>query len=172
MICGEFTPLVIVFVTGAVPRVIWIPKQVRGQRERAEERRRICQQIGGFESSAGTMILRDEISSFTGSRQREAYRYIAQSLGLYSEFLDKYVSFLIPPGFVRRRVDRRLEDLKVDDFAIVRDGGVQGMNKEEVVTACEERGMDVLGKEEGELRKALSKWVEERSRVSKELKRD
>lgn len=171
-ICGEFTPLVIVFVTGLVPRIIWIPKQVQGAREKARDRRRRCQQLGGFEQTAGAMILRHDVSRLTGSRQREAYKYVAQSLNLYSESLDKYVPSLIPPGLVRRRVDRRLNDLEVDDLGIARDGGVRSMNEEEVVLACEERGLEILGKEESDLRKNLSAWIEERVKRSREMKND
>ncbi|KAL6721085.1 hypothetical protein ACLMJK_000185 [Lecanora helva] len=167
-ICGEFTPLVIVFVTGLVPRVIWIPKQVRGKREKARSRRRQCRTLSGFGESGGEMVLRGRLEGMEeGARKREAYRYVAQSLGLYSEVLDRWVPYLIPDEFVRRRVERRIRDLEVDDFAIRRDGGVRNMNVDEVVRACEERGMEVLDRGDGELRDELSKWVEERAKLSK-----
>ena len=168
MICGEFTPLVIVFVTGLVPRIIWLPKQRQNAREITEQRRRTSQQEGGFKQTAGAMILRNELSNLSGSSQNEAYKYIARSLGLYSPSLDRYIPALIPAAFIRRRVDRRLKDLEVDDFAIARDGGVQSLDKEEVIIACEERGMDVLNKEESRLREQLSRWVEERIRSSRD----
>ena len=115
------------------------------------------------------MILRDDLSRLEGPRERDAYKYLAQSLGLYSESLDKFVPFLIPPGFVRRRVDARVKDLEADDWAIARDGGVRDLNKEEVVAACEERGIEILGKEDIELRKKLNSWIEERRTSSKEV---
>jgi len=170
LICGEFTPLVIVFVTGLVPRIIWLPKQFQKAREKAEERRRSCQSDGKFKEGAGAMILRDDLLRLEGSRQREVYKYVSQSLGLHPPILDKNFPFLVLPALVRRRVDRTLSDLEVDDFAIARDGGVRSMDDEEVLRACEERGMDVLEKDRGALREALSGWIEGRSRSSKERK--
>ena len=68
----------------------------------------------------------------------------------------------IPTSVVRKRVYRRLRELKVDDFAIERDGGIKMLEKEEVRMACEERGINVLGKEEGNLRADLRWWMEHR----------
>ena len=52
----------------------------------------------------------------------------------------------------------------MDDFAIERDGGIKSLEKEEVRIACEERGIDVLGKEEGNLRADLKRWLYRRKR--------
>ena len=164
LICGEFTPLVIVFMTGLVPRIIWIPKQVQSAREKVEKRRREAQRQGDFEMSARDIILQDQIPIQSSSEQKMTLKYIAQSLNLYSPVLDRYFPFLLLPALVRGRVNKRLEDLRVDDFAIARDGGVQSMSAEEVILACEERGMDVLEKEEDVLREQLSGWVERRKR--------
>ena len=75
---------------------------------------------------------------------------------------DRWIPTAIPTSLVRRRVYRRLRELKVDDFAIERDGGTKMLEKEEVRIACEERGIDVLGKEEGNLRADLKRWMEQR----------
>lgn len=56
-----------------------------------------------------------------------------------------------------------LRELEVDDFAIERDGGVGSMKGEEVRMACEERGIDILGKEERNLRRDLEQWMERRA---------
>ena len=66
----------------------------------------------------------------------------------------------IPTSLVRKRVYRRLRELKVDDFAIERDGGVKMLEEEEVRMACEERGINVLGKEEGNMRADLERWIQ------------
>ena len=50
----------------------------------------------------------------------------------------------------------------MDDFAIERDGGIKMLEKEEVRMACEERGINILGKEEGNLRADLRWWMEHR----------
>ena len=52
----------------------------------------------------------------------------------------------------------------MDDFAIERDGGMKMLEKEEVRMACEERGIDVLGKEERNLRADLKRWMEQRKK--------
>ena len=71
---------------------------------------------------------------------------------------------MIPTSLVRRRVYNRLGELDVDDFAIERDGGVGMMDGEEVKLACEERGIDILGKEEENLRRHLEQWMEWRGK--------
>lgn len=75
---------------------------------------------------------------------------------------------MIPTSLVRRRVYRRLGELEVDDFAIERDGGVGKMGGEEVKLACEERGIDILGKEERKLRRDLEQWMEWRRTLTEE----
>ena len=60
-----------------------------------------------------------------------------------------------------RRLYKYGEYIAADDFAIEKDGGVGGLNKEEVVRACEERAMDVLGRGEKVLRQELKIYIEE-----------
>lgn len=69
---------------------------------------------------------------------------------------------MIPTSLVRSRVYKRLGETEVDDFAIERDGGVGNMEIDEVRMACEERGIDVLGKKERTLRKNLEDWMQRR----------
>ena len=69
-----------------------------------------------------------------------------------------------------RRLKSRLANIEVDNFAIARDGGVGKMVEEEVVRACEERGIDVLegdggdkdGRNESKLRAELEDLLEKR----------
>ena len=56
----------------------------------------------------------------------------------------------------------------MDDFAIERDGGVGMMEVEEVRMACEERGINILGKEERNLRRDLEQWMERRAEGKRE----
>lgn len=67
-------------------------------------------------------------------------------------------------SLVRKRVYRRLRELELDDFAIERDGGVGMMEGEEVRMACEERGIDTLGKREMDLRGFLNQWIGRREK--------
>ncbi|MCJ1459068.1 hypothetical protein MMC28_009445 [Mycoblastus sanguinarius] len=163
MICGEFTPLIIVFMTGAVPRIIWIPKQVQKAREKAEARRKemSIEESGGIVVSgpARTSL----IASMTEPSQTKALRHLGASLGLYPAWWDRYLPTGPPMSLVRRRVYKRLEELEVDDFAIERDGGVEKMEDGELTIACEERGLDVLGKDEQQLREELREWLRQRA---------
>ena len=73
--------------------------------------------------------------------------------------------FLTPPRpLLRWDVGKRLAYLKKDDGLIERDGGWQGLGAVEVRRACKERGIDVLEKSEGELRKGLAGWFGVRGR--------
>lgn len=160
LVCGEFTPLVVIFLTGAVPRTLWLPKQVQKAREAAEKRR--------SKSRKGSVALfarpprRSDIESTPLETQRIVLKSYAQSLGLYPAWWDRWFPTLIPTSLVRRRVYRRLEELEVDDFAIGRDGGAGKMAGGEICMACEERGFDTMGKEESHLRRDLQQWMDQR----------
>ncbi|KAK4032357.1 hypothetical protein C8A01DRAFT_41217 [Parachaetomium inaequale] len=64
------------------------------------------------------------------------------------------------PGFVLGpRVQRRLGFLGVDDALLVQSGGAAALVGEEVRLACADRGVDVLGRGEEELRGVLERWL-------------
>ena len=137
--CGEFTPLVVIFFTAAVPRVIWIPKQVQKAQEEAEKRRSKAR----MESSSFSVgpLRRPDLDSMSEQYQRGVLKFYAKSLDLYPEWWDRWVPTLMSTSLIRKRVYRRLEELEVDDFAIARCGGVGKMEGEEIQTACQERYM-------------------------------
>lgn len=83
------------------------------------------------------------------------YTCVAQSYGIYPAWWDRLFGSLVPEWEVKRRLYRCAEYLETDDFAIERDGGVGGLEGEEVVRACEERAVDVLGRDQEELRRQL-----------------
>lgn len=60
---------------------------------------------------------------------------------------------------IRRRAEKRIEELEADDFGIRRDGGVEGLEMEEVRIAAEERGLDILGRPDEEVRELVERWV-------------
>ena len=86
---------------------------------------------------------------------------IAQSYGLYPAWWDQFFGKWIPQWEIMRRLYRYSHYIHTDDFAIEKDGGVGGLDKEEVVRACEERAMDVLGRSEKELRQELKEYFQE-----------
>ena len=111
---------------------------------------------------------RHNIDSMPNKTQHNVLKSYAQSLGLYPAWWDLWVPALIPTSLIRRRVYRRLGELEADDFAIKRDGGVGKMELEEVRMACEERGIDTLGKEGTKLRGELERWIEQRTLLPEE----
>ena len=102
-----------------------------------------------------TLSLLDEVESMQAEPKKQFYICVAQSYGLYPAWWDHFFGSLIPEWEVKRRLYRYAEYLEADDLAIERDGGVDGLGREEVVRACEERAVDVLGKEQEELRRQL-----------------
>ena len=137
--CGEFTPLVVIFFTAAVPRVLWIPKQVQKAQEEAEKRRSKAR-MESLSFSAG-LPRRPDLDSLSEQYQRGVLKFYAKSLDLYPDWWDRWVPTLMSTLLVRKRVYGRLEELEVDDFAIARCGGVGKMEGEEIQMACQERYM-------------------------------
>jgi len=163
LVCGEFTPLVVVFVSRLVPRIIWIPKQVQQAREKTEARRKLALEESIVHFNGPTKL--EIIDQMVEPRRTNAYRYYARSLGLYPGLWDRFPSSVLPIWLLKRKVQKRIEYLETDDFAIVRDGGVERMQEQELVWACEDRGIDVLGKEGRELMKDLKSWMETRRKT-------
>ncbi|KXJ90753.1 hypothetical protein Micbo1qcDRAFT_164407 [Microdochium bolleyi] len=54
---------------------------------------------------------------------------------------------------------RAVASIAADDRRIKRDGGVGGLIDDEVVLACEDRGMNIRGQEARDLRRRLDEWV-------------
>lgn len=89
---------------------------------------------------------------------------LGHMLGLYPTWWERLP--LAPTGVMRRRVDRALQEIDMDDFAIARDGGPEGLEAEEVRMAAETRGMDILGRDEGTVRGDLEWWIRKREGLS------
>ena len=140
-----------------MPRTIWIPKQFEAARQKAEARRHAAREKTTTNETTRTLTVRllDEVEGMQAEPKKRFYTYIAQSYGLYPAWWDRLFGSLIPQWEIRRRLYRYAEYLETDDFAIERDSGVGGLQREEVVRACEERAMDVLGREQEELRRQL-----------------
>ncbi|KAL8944805.1 MAG: hypothetical protein Q9216_000227 [Gyalolechia sp. 2 TL-2023] len=155
-ICGEFTPLVVIFIglNGAVPRTCHIPRQIDSARKKREARRK--------ESFRQGTVTRGDREEFDDVQRlpKPILTHVGKSLGLYSSLWDKIgltPTVLLPP-----RIRKAVERIDADDFAIHRDGGVKQLSDEEAKLAAEERGIDVVGKAMGEIRSVLLKWMEAR----------
>lgn len=163
-ICGEFTPLVVLAVSGAVPRSLWIPMQVESARRKVEERRNEL-----FRNPDPALGLEAEMK---GGKVEEMGQpvmvHIGKSLGLYSTLWDRMG--VSPTPIVRRRVKRRMEFVELDDAVIERDGGVEALDGEEVEMAAEMRGIDVLGRKEADLKMVLEEWLQARKALAEKGK--
>ena len=147
-------------MSGVVPTTCKIPKQISGAREALEERR-----TRSFRG--GTVASKGDVGKEVEDLGREEILHVGRSLGLFSKWWDKLAEAGLggaPSGLVRMRVKRTLEYLDMDDFAIERDGGVGEMEVEEVRIALEERGLDVLGKNDAQLKSLLKSWLQTRGR--------
>ena len=160
VVCGEFTPLVAIFFSGAVPRTLWVPKQVQKAREKSEARRSEV-----FRNPPPGLDI-DRKEADPGLLPRAEVLHIGRSLGLYSSLWDRID--LLPLWLIRRRAKKRMDFVELDDLTIRRDGGVEGLEAAEVWLAAEMRGLDVLGRKESDLRRDLSDWLLNRSRLARQ----
>jgi len=158
LICGEFTPLVVIALSNVVPWTCRIPKQIQMDRKKLEERRSI---------SFRNLTLPPVEEAGVEKLHRMQALHINWSLGLSSRAWDWIGGQLpgLPTSMLRRKVSRRIEYLKVDDALIQKYGGVGELSEEEVKMACVERGIDVLERGDKEMRSDLKAWIESAKKV-------
>lgn len=165
LVCGEFTPLVVPFISGIVPKTCRIPIQVTSERKLLEERRR--QSFRDLVTPPPSQMITDphipnrEEGGLLPSLKRDQLLHISRSLGLHSKYWpDKTLSAYLPPTpLLQRRLQKRMSYLKTDDRLIERDGDVHDLISEELHTACVERGLDTLNKNDVQLRTLLRSWL-------------
>lgn len=191
IVFGEWLPLIVGFIPTVVPGTARIPKQVRGMRAAAEERRRISFRQGIAEPSDNQ--LSEAFSPKPGSATGQAgpnggrpatesdrwrgatadhwqkllrtlgndqVHHMSTTLGAHSRVWDR-LNVPPPVGYMRWTLSSRLHSLTVDDLLLSENGDVAGLLSDpEVEIACEERGLDVLGKDMNTLRRNLTGWLE------------
>lgn len=161
LVCGEFTPLVVMAMPKLVPYTCRIPRQIEALQRKAEERR-----AASFKR-LNQIICDEEGSSTTSSKESlpDAARvaHIARSLNLISPVWDRLG---IPDATLalalstQRRVQHHLDFLKEDDALLVQAGGVDALEDEEVVLACVDRAIATVGRSNEDLRKELRLWLQ------------
>lgn len=150
--CGEFTPLVVVALSGVVPRTLWIPRQVRNARAKIGGRR--ARAFEARQSSPDSAAALPPVPPSTADTVA-----IGQILGAYPFWWDRLP--VTPTWFIRRRVQQRLQEVELDDFAIERDGGVQWLEEEETRMAADTRGLDGA-EDDAVLKEHLQSWLDAR----------
>lgn len=135
-------------ISSIVPLTCRIPKQVESDRRKLEERRSV---------SFRNLTLDPPTQQGVGTLERQQLVHISWSLGLSSKMWDLLDG--LPDPVLRRKVRRRVEYLEMDDKLIREWGGVKNMEAEEVRMACVERGINVLGRGEADVRRDLGAWL-------------
>ncbi|EUC46360.1 hypothetical protein COCMIDRAFT_25574 [Bipolaris oryzae ATCC 44560] len=175
LVLGEWLPVVVLYLTPVIPEVCRIPRQVeRTLRKKEDKRQDRLRKIGleamrlvGRDRPATTVSADAASSAVAGTKGKSWKDMSLYELCVSAAKLDVYPAVfdwvpLAPPKFwMQRNVRRKLEYLETDYKLIERDGGIGGLNAEEVKRACVERGVKVLGRKEEELRRALAGvWAE------------
>ena len=154
LICGEFTPFVVLVFPHVVPYTCRIPKQVLQLRTKVEERRQAA--FKEYE----TAVAAAKTAGGAAPSDAASNLLITRSLGLLAPFWDRIGLLSAAPGLAHSAVERRLAFLTEDDALLREAGGAAALESEELVLASADRGFDVIGQDEGRLRKQLVKWLE------------
>ena len=176
LLLGEWLPVVVLYLTPVIPEVCRIPQQVeRTLRKREDKRQDRLRKISlksmrllGKDRPASSTLSDSSSSGAIPKGKTWADMSLfelcvtAAKLDVYPAVFD-WVPLAPPKWWMQRSVRRKLEYLETDYRLIERDGGLGGLNAEEVKRACVERGVVVLGRKEAELRRALAGvWAEAR----------
>lgn len=147
IVLGEFTVLVVALVGSVVPYTCRIPRQVYGALESSEQRRKLAFQDLERHYPDGALSL----------TKHHARAHVLRSLNISVKLWD-HLGVTSPTGwFLRGKL--RMAFLEGDDKNLVEDGGLVDLQVEELRIACAERGIDVLGKSEDEMRSKLGDWL-------------
>lgn len=149
IVIGEFTALAVIYVDGVVPYTCRIPKQIYSGLQKAEQRRKLA--FDELESQYPHGVLSPRISPAV------ARKHVLKSLHLSGTMWDR-LGFT-PPGMWQIKGRLRMAFLEGDDKNLIEDGGPMGLETEELRIACAERGIDVLGKSETDMRSWLGDWL-------------
>lgn len=134
-----------------------IPSQVVRVREKVEKRRNDSFRNGTISSPKDIPTKKVELEDL----KPEYLAHVGRILGLYPALFDR-LGLGMPSALLKRRVRGWKEYIDLDDKAIQRNGGVEQLEVEELRIACQERGLDVLGKNDEQLRDVLRNWLQAR----------
>ncbi|ETS73759.1 hypothetical protein PFICI_14705 [Pestalotiopsis fici W106-1] len=144
LVFGEFTPLVVLAFPKLTPYTCRIPKQIEKLRSNAQERR---------DASIRNIRHATEPSALN----KLAPGHIVRCLDLANSLWDKAG---IDPPFASAKAEKAIGRIVTDDAMIRDGGGVNALEPDEVVLACEDRAFDVRSADVETLRNKLSKWIE------------
>ncbi|EHK26201.1 uncharacterized protein TRIVIDRAFT_55585 [Trichoderma virens Gv29-8] len=149
LVAGEFTPILVVFVSGILPYTCRFPSLLNESIEKAERRRATA--FDELESKHPQGVLSPGITKAV------ARKHVLRALDLPGAMWDR-LGFT-PPGMWNVKGRLRLSFLEVDDKRLIDGGGPSGLEVEELRIACSDRGLNIRGKSEAELRIRLGDWL-------------
>ncbi|KAI1204728.1 uncharacterized protein F4807DRAFT_321040 [Annulohypoxylon truncatum] len=145
LVCGELTPLVVIAFPRLTPYTCRIPNQISALQRRSEARR-----ARSYASLKHAQLTAHDL------RGGLASGHVCRALGLTSPLWDRIG---IDSPFGSSLATRAVVRIAEDDALIRKGGGVDALVDEEVVLACEDRGMDVRGRDVDQLRAELRDWL-------------
>ncbi|KAK0713091.1 hypothetical protein B0T26DRAFT_753242 [Lasiosphaeria miniovina] len=147
-VCGEFTPLVVLAVPSTVPYTCRIPAHASKLQRRLEAQRDAARRklLVDYDNVNATIIT-----------ARIMADVVARSLGLVSPYWERIGG--APGPLAELRVRKRLHRLAEDDDLLVQAGGAPALEPEEVRLAANDRGVNVTGRTDDELRGLLEQWL-------------
>lgn len=176
---GEWLPLIVPFVPSAVPRTCRIPKQIEDMRKGVEERRKKSFRQGleppkpaedKDKAPNGLKNGQEALPRLFRSMQTAQHivklgkpqmMHISRTLGLGGRLFD---SLGVPHPLFAVKLMRHLAYLAVDDELLLHDWVYSHLmlTEEETRIACEDRGIDVVGRKVEDMKSDLGKWLEGR----------
>ena len=167
LLCGELTPFIVLAFPHLTPLTCRIPGQVEALRRAAADRRAASFRALAHRRQASLPPAAPGQEGKSGGTEETAAAaagHVARSLGLTSVWWDR-VGVEGGGPFARSAADRAVAALARDDAMIRAGGGVAAIEDPEVVLACDDRGVDVRGKDVAMLRRRLEEWVAESGRA-------
>jgi hypothetical protein len=162
LVMGEYLPLVVIFFTPLVPYTCRIPKQIKKARENLEKRRKDSFRAITDDYAPTAKGKQGEVRALE-DLEKGQLMHISRSLGLHGALWDKTRGALPPQPMLRFRVEKWLNYLEQDDMLIQRDGSMKELKDEELKLAAEQRGIDVIGRKDDELKDTLTRWIKGRN---------
>lgn len=173
---GEWLPLIVPFIPAAAPGTCRIPKQIEGMRRKSEERRAASFRAGIEEPTVEeTVVSKAQTSAWPTTQTQYATKLLAKlrddqllhlssTLNLHNRMWDR-LRIAPPSSMLRKRIVKHVSYLALDDSLLLQqETASKALEYAEVQMACEERGLDVLGKREEVLRFTLHEWLERQKR--------
>lgn len=179
LIMGEWLPLIVPFMPYAVPLTCRIPSQVKGMRTKVQERRQMVfrqgiemageeqmqtakksERQGGIKGMEWLLLDESQSRDALQSLRSEQLWYLSCVLNLHGKFWET-LQQRPPAWLLQRRLARRLHYLAQDDLLLTKAGdrAATALEEEELMIACEERGLDVLGPSTKQLEVQLASWL-------------